>query len=185
MLGLGALESFVATADTGSFTQASRRLGLSPSAVSKAVLRLESELQTRLFHRSTRSVALTPEGRLLPDRCRRIAAELEAAKQDLASLRASPRGRLKLGFPSAALPFIPKLARFQDLYPEIHLDMVCTDSTIDVIDEGFDIVFRAGEPIDSRLAMREVCGYRHVVIASPDYLARSPSLKSPNDLCHH
>jgi DNA-binding transcriptional LysR family regulator len=182
---LGALSAFMEAADTGSFTEASRRLGISASAVSKAVLRLEERLRTRLFHRSTRSITLTPEGRLFLERCRRIAAEMEAAELDLAQVHEAPRGRLKFSLPSAGMPFMPQLAQFQKLYPEIELDMDCSDRLVDVIEEGFDAVLRFGDAADTRLMSRRLGGYRELIVASPDYLARKGVPETPEDLRQH
>ncbi len=172
-------------ADAGGFTEAARRLGVSASAVSKAVLRLEEHLQTRLFHRSTRSITLTPEGRLFLEHCRRIAAELEAAELDLAQIHQAPRGKLRFSLPSAGMPFMPVLAEFQKHYPEIELDIDCSDRLVDVIDEGFDAVLRTGDATDSRLMSRVIGGYRQVVVASPEYLQRRSAPETPHDLGRH
>jgi len=182
---LGSLSAFMEAADAGGFTEASRRLGISPSAVSKAVFRLEERLHTRLFHRSTRSITLTPEGRLFLERCRRIAAEMEAAELDLAQIHQAPRGKLKFSLPSAGMPFMPVLAEFQKRYPEIELDIDCSDRLVDVIDEGFDAVLRTGDATDSRLMSRVIGGYRQVVVASPDYLKRRAIPETPEDLTEH
>lgn len=182
---LGALSAFMEAADAESFTEAGRRLGLSASAVSKAVLRLEERLRTRLFHRSTRSIALTPEGRLFLERCHRIAAEMEAAELDLAQLHEAPRGRLKFSLPSAGMPFMPKLADFQKTYPEIELEMDCSDRLVDVIDEGFDAVLRTGDASDSRLMSRLIGTYRQVIVGSPDYLERCGIPRTHEDLSRH
>lgn len=182
---LGALGAFMEAADAGGFTEAGRRLGLSASAVSKAVQRLEERLRTRLFHRSTRSVTLTPEGMLFLDRCRRVAAELEAAELELAQVNEAPRGRLRISLPSAGMPFMPGLAAFQLLYPDIQLDMDCSDRLVDVIDEGFDAVLRTGNATDSRLMSRRIGSYRQVVVGSPDYFERYGVPVSPGDLARH
>jgi DNA-binding transcriptional LysR family regulator len=182
---LGSQSAFMEAADAGGFTEASRRLGISPSAVSKAVIRLEERLRTRLFHRSTRSITLTPEGRLFLERCRRIAAEMEAAELDLAQIHQAPRGKLRFSLPSAGMPFMPLLAEFQKRYPEIELDIDCSDRLVDVIDEGFDVVLRTGDAADSRLMSRVIGGYRQVVVASPDYLRRRAIPETPDDLKEH
>lgn len=182
---LGSLSAFIEAADAGGFTEASRRLGISASAVSKAMMRLEKRLQTQLFHRSTRSVTLTPEGRLFLERCRRIAAELEAAELDLAQSRQAPRGKLKFSLPSAGMPFMPVLAEFQKRYPEIELDIDCSDRLVDIIDEGFDVVLRTGEATDSRLMSRTIGDYRQVIVASSDYLRRRETPETPDDLQNH
>lgn len=182
---LGALSAFMEAADAGGFTEAGRRLGLSASAVSKAVMRLEERLRTRLFHRSTRSITLTPEGRLFLERCRRIAAEMEAAELDLAQLHDAPRGKLKFSIPSAGMPFMKQLAEFQKRYPDIELDMDCSDRLVDVIDEGFDAVLRTGEGSDSRLMSRVIGTYRQVIVGSPDYLEQHGVPETPGDLGKH
>lgn len=181
---LGALGAFMEAAEAGGFTQAGRRLGLSASAVSKAVMRLEERLKTRLFHRSTRSVTLTPEGQMFLERCRRIAAELEAAECDLAHLHDAPRGKLKISVPSAAMPLMTTFSEFQKRFPDIQLDVDCSDRLVDVIEEGFDAVLRTGEGADSRLMSRMIGTYHQVIVGSPGYLerhgvpARSADLRS-------
>lgn len=182
---LGALSAFIEAADAGGFTEAGRRLGLSASAVSKAVMRLEERLRTRLFHRSTRSITLTPEGRLFLERCRRIAAEMEAAELDLAQLHDAPRGKLKFSLPSAGMPFMEQLAEFQKRYPDIELDMDCSDRLVDVIDEGFDAVLRTGDGSDSRLMSRVIGTYGQMIVGAPDYLERRGTPMTPDDLSEH
>jgi len=118
-------------------------------------------------------------------RCRRIAAELEGAELELAQLHDAPRGKLKVSFPSAGLPFMPRLAEFQKQYPEIELDLDCSDRLVDLIDEGFDAVLRTGDSIDSRLMSRSIGDFRYVVVGSPDYLERCGTPQTPDDLRRH
>src|ERR1700751_4702547 len=96
---LGALDAFVRAADARSFTAAGRQLGISSSAIGKAVARLEERLGVRLFHRSTRSVTLTAEGALFLERCRRIFSEIEAAELELSQTHEVPRGTLRVSLP--------------------------------------------------------------------------------------
>src|SRR6478609_4018929 len=103
MDSLGALFAFVHAAEADGFTEAGRKLGISASAVSKAVARLEERLGARLFHRSTRSVTLTPEGAMFLERCRRILCEYEAAELELARSRATPHGKLRVSLPSMSM----------------------------------------------------------------------------------
>lgn len=151
---LGALNAFVQTADCGSFAGAAARLGVSGSAIGKAVARLEERLAVRLFHRSTRSLTLTAEGALFLDRCRRIFSEIEAAELELSQIRQAPRGRLRVSLPLIGMLMMPAVMAFMRAYPEIELDLDFTDRLVDVIDEGFDAVVRTGEARDSRLMMR-------------------------------
>ncbi|MBW8726640.1 MAG: LysR family transcriptional regulator [Inquilinus limosus] len=182
---LGALDAFVRAADARSFTAAGRQLGVSSSAVGKAVARLEERLGVRLLHRSTRSVTLTPEGALFLERCRRIFSEIETAEAELAQTRGAPRGRLRVSLPLAGMLMTPTLGAFMREYPEIELDLDFTDRLVDVIEEGFDAVIRAGEVGDSRLMSRVLGGFRLQLVASPGYLARRGVPLVPEDLAGH
>ena len=186
---LGALNAFVQTADCGSFAGAAARLGVSGSAIGKAVARLEERLAVRLFHRSTRSLTLTAEGALFLDRCRRIFSEIEAAELELSQIRQAPRGRLRVSLPLIGMLMMPAVMAFMRTYPEIELALDFTDRLVDVIDEGFDAVVRTGEARDSRLMMRRAGAFSHRIVGSPDYLAARGVPSTPDDLlghaCHH
>ncbi len=185
MDSLGALNVFVRVTETRSFTGAASRLGVSPSAVGKAIARLEAQLGTRLFHRSTRSVALTAEGGLLLDRCRRIFAEIDALTGELSASQEAPRGRLRVSFPLVGMLLMPTLSAFMRAYPEIELDLDFTDRIVDVIEEGFDAVVRTGEVSDSRLMTRSLGAFEHRVVGSPAYFEQHGTPRSPEDLAGH
>ncbi|CAO3381525.1 LysR family transcriptional regulator [Azospirillum argentinense] len=176
---------FVQVAETRSFVAAGRLLGVSASAVGKSVARLEEKLGVRLFHRSTRSVTLTAEGTLFLERSRRILAEIEAAELELSQASAAPRGRLRVSLPLVSSLVLPVLGEFMRTYPEIELDLDFTDRMVDVIEEGFDAVVRTGEPADSRLSARRLGSFRLLLVASPDYLARRGTPRTPADLRRH
>ena len=142
MDSLASLNAFVRAAETRSFTVAGRQLGVSSSAIGKAVARLEKRLGVRLFHRSTRSVTMTAEGALFLERCRRIFSEIEAAELELSQTQEAPRGTLRVGLPLAGMLLMPTLVAFMGAYPEITLDLDFSDRVVDVIDEGFDAVVR-------------------------------------------
>lgn len=182
---LGALDAFVRAAEARSFTVAGRQLGVSSSAIGKAVARLEQRLGVRLLHRSTRSVTLTPEGALFLERCRRIFSEIETAETELAQTQGAPRGRLRVSLPLAGMLMMPTLGAFMREYPEIELDLDFTDRLVEVIDEGFDAVIRAGEVTDSRLMSRFLGVFRLQLVAAPDYLARRGVPRTPEDLAGH
>jgi len=182
---LGSLTSFVCAADTRSFTLAGRQLGLSSSAVGKSVSRLEARLGVRLFHRSTRTLTLTAEGGLFLERCRRILSEFEAAELELAQSRAAPRGKLRVSLPIVNTFTVPVLCRFMHAYPEVQLDLEFGDQLVDVIDEGFDAVIRAGEISDSRLMSRVLGEFHLMLVASPGYLDRAGRPQTPEDLSRH
>lgn len=169
---LGTLRTFVQAADAGSFTVAGRQLGLSSSAVGKAILRLEEHLGVRLLHRSTRTVKLTPEGGCFLERSRRILSELEAAELEVSSTRTTPSGTLRVSLPLAGMLMMPTLTAFMQAYPAIDLDLDFTDQLVDVIDEGFDAVIRAGEVNDSRLMTRALGPFRLLLVCSAGYIER-------------
>ena len=142
---VGALTAFVHAADARSFTLAGRQLGLSPSAIGKAVSRLEERLSVRLFHRSTRTITLTDEGVMFLERCRRILGEIDAAELELAQTSGAPRGKLRVSLPIVNALTVPTLTAFMQAYPEVQLDLDFGDRLVDVIEEGFDAVIRAGD----------------------------------------
>jgi DNA-binding transcriptional LysR family regulator len=185
MDSLGALHAFVQAVDAGGFTEASRKLGVSASAISKAVARLEDRLGVRLFHRSTRSVTLTPEGVMFLERCRRILCEYEAAEVELSQTQAVPQGKLRVSLPSMSMVSMAKLAAFKRLYPSIELELDATDRVVDVIGEGFDAVIRTGEHADSRLMTRTLGHFRRVIVGSPDYFRQTGIPQTPEDITRH
>lgn len=182
---MAAVGAFMQAAETRSFVAAGRHLGVSASAVGKAVARLEQRLGVRLFHRSTRSINLTPEGKLFLDRCRRIVCELEAAEIELSLVQEAPRGRLRVSLPLVGMLLMPAIASFVRTYPEIELDLDFTDRLVDVIDEGFDAVVRTGDVSDSRLMTRALGTYRHRLVAAPRYLRERGLPRHPQDLLGH
>ena len=173
---LSGLLAFVRTAERGSFVAAGRELALSASAVGKAVAKLEEELGVRLMHRSTRSVQLTEEGRQFHERCRRILEDLDDARAQLGQATAAPRGRLRVSAPIVGHHFLmPLVPGFLAACPEVELDLVFTDRTVDLIEESVDIAIRSGTLPDSRLVSRPLNAFRLLLCASPDYLARQPA----------
>lgn len=183
---LTGLEVFVRTADLGSFVKAGRVLGLSASAVGKAVAKLEQQLGTRLFQRSTRSIRLTEEGRLFHERCRRILDDLDDAHAILAEALEKPRGRLKLSSPIVSYHFLlPLLPDFMARYPEIELDLDFNDRIVDLIEEGVDVAIRSGDLPDSRLMVRTLRPFQLLLCAAPAYLDRHGVPKTLRDLDRH
>ena len=181
----GALGAFVHAAETRSFTEAGRRLGTSSSAVGKAVVRLEEELGVRLFHRSTRAITLTAEGQLFQDRCQKILADFDVARAELVQAKVGPQGKLRVALPQFGSHLMPYLVEFQQRYPQIELELDFSDRLVNVIDEGFDAVLRIGMINDSRLTIRQLTGYKHRLVASPDYLSRNGMPLTPDDLKSH
>lgn len=185
MESLGALSAFVLAAEARSFTSAGRQLGISSSAVGKAVARLEERLGVRLFHRSTRSISLTPEGSLFLQRCRRIFGEIEAAELELSQSRGAPRGRLRVSIPLVGMLMMPTISAFVRAYPEIELDLDFNDRLVNVIDEGFDVVVRTGDAHDSRLMMRVLGSSPYRLVGAQQYFKKRGTPRTPVDLKNH
>jgi len=184
----GEMEVFVTAAELGSFSSSGRRLGLSPSAVSKLVTRIEDRLGTRLLQRSTRLVTLTPEGEIYLGRARRILADIRETEQIVANGgKVVPRGLLRvnatLGFGERYL--LPLAPEFLSLYPEVELDISLTDGVISLIEERTDIAIRSGAMEDSALKARKLLEVRRMIVASPAYLEKYGAPAKPQDLARH
>ncbi|MBK5071730.1 LysR family transcriptional regulator [Budviciaceae bacterium CWB-B4] len=183
---LSALNAFVRTAELGSFVAAGRALGLTPSAVGKAVSRLEQQLGVRLFQRSTRSIRLTDEGALFFERCRRILDDLDDAHAALTQTQEVPRGVLRISAPNVSYHLLlPALPEFIQRYPEIELELDFNDRMVDLIDERIDVAIRGGELSDSRLMARPLHSFQLLLCASPDYLERYGTPGNPQALEQH
>ncbi len=180
------LEVFAAVATNGSFSAAGRLLGLTPSAVSRTVDRIEARLGVRLLLRTTRALTLTAEGQAYLGAARRILTDLDDAEQAIAD-QGAPRGRLRV---SAALShgrlcIVPLLGEFARLYPHILVDISLSDSIVDVAAGQADVAIRFGPLADSGLTARKLGENGRVIVASPDYLARYGTPRVPTDLHDH
>lgn len=178
-----ALALFAAVVEHGSFSGAGRQLDLSPSAVSRAVDRIEERLGVRLLLRSTRALTLTTEGHAYLQMARRILADLDDAEQQIAD-QGAPRGRLRI---SAALSHgrlcvVPLLGEFTALYPHILVDIALTDTLVDVAAGQADVAIRFGPLADSMLTVRKLGETRRVIVGTPDYLERYGPPQVPEDL---
>lgn len=180
------LAMFAAVVEQGSFSAAARLLGLSPSAVSRTIDRIEVRLGVRLLLRSTRALSITAEGQAYLQAARRILADLDDAEQQIAD-QGAPRGRLRV---SAALSHgrlcvVPLLGEFAALYPHILVDIALTDTLVDIAAGQADVAIRFGPLADSALTARKLGETRRVIVASPDYLSRFGTPQVPEDLHHH
>jgi DNA-binding transcriptional LysR family regulator len=184
---LTGLIAFARSGSLGSYTAAARALGVSPSAVSKSVGRLEQHLGLRLFNRTTRSLTLTPEGRDLHERTLRLLREADAIEQAAVAARSEPAGTLRIAAP---LPIgihilAPALPRFRARYPRLTIDLRLGDRFVDLIENGIDVAIRVGDLADSTLISRQLVPHRICAFASPDYLARRGVPTHPNELINH
>lgn len=186
MRNFAGLLVFTEAAEAKSFVEAGRRLGVSSSAVGKAIAKLEAELGVRLLHRSTRRIGLTEEGAVFHARCRRLLEELSDAHAALSLAAAEPSGRLRISLPTAGYHFFsPHLPGFVTRYPHIQLDVNYTDHIVDVIAGGFDAVIRSVRPLDSQLVARRLGAFAYRVCASPSYLRAHGTPRAPADLAQH
>lgn len=185
MTDLNAVLVFAKVVDSGSFTAAAAHLGLPKATVSRKVSDLERDLGARLLQRTTRSLSLTDVGRAFYEHASRVAAELDAATLVVSDLHAAPRGTVRATAP-VGLDFLgPVCATFLDRFPDVRLEMTCTDRVVDVVDEGFDLALRTGNLGNSSLVARRLTHWRGVVIAHPDYLRRRGEPVTPEDLATH
>ncbi|CAN5122809.1 LysR family transcriptional regulator [soil metagenome] len=188
MRDLNSLVVFVRVAEQRSFTEAARLLGLTASAVSKAITRLEAEMGVKLLHRTTRSVNLTAEGTNFLDRCRSILTEVDEAEAALGRTRSSPQGRLRVQMPVGfgRRVVVPALPAFSAQYPGITVDAELSDRIADVAYEALDAAIVIGPIGDTRLIARRLCDLHFIAVASPDYLDRHGRPAAPDDLdIHH
>ncbi|WP_070970418.1 LysR family transcriptional regulator [Vibrio sonorensis] len=184
---LSAMTTFVQTVDGGSFTSASKKLGISQQMVAKQVANLEQHLGVTLIQRTTRSHQLTAFGEVYYQRCKQILQDIKVAELLSHTLKNTPAGKLKVSAPRAfgAFSLTDFLTDFLERYPEIEVDVHLSDEYVDVQGGDFDAVFRVGKLEDSSLVARKLMDYKIICCASPDYLRRSGTPKSPDELIEH
>jgi DNA-binding transcriptional LysR family regulator len=184
---LTGMQVFALVVETGSFSAASERLGISRAAASKYVSQLEAHLGGRLLHRTTRRVNPTEPGRAYFERCKEILQNLEEAEGMVSGLSQQPRGLLRMSAPSnlASRHIMPMVSEFMQTYPEIRVELMCSERTVDLVDEGFDLALRISAMPDPELVARRLAPIRHVLVASPGYLAKHPLPTRPQDLERH
>ncbi|MEQ8394587.1 LysR family transcriptional regulator [Thalassobaculum sp.] len=184
---LTAMASFARVVEEGSFSQAAIRLGLSKSAVSKQIARLEDHLGTRLLNRTTRRLALTEAGTRLYERCQRIVAEAEAAEAEAGSMQSEPSGLLRVstGMSFGQEHLAAHLPALLDRHPGLSIELVLNDRIVDLVEEGYDVALRIAEMADSPLIARRLAPVRRILAAAPSYLARHGTPSQPRDLQNH
>ncbi|WP_297575424.1 LysR family transcriptional regulator [uncultured Deefgea sp.] len=182
------LEIFIRTAEAGSLSEAARQLDLTPAATSAAIKRLEAELNTVLFVRSTRSLRLTPAGQLFLAHCQPGVQMIMNACQSLISGEATLRGVLQISLPSdlGRNIVLPWLDDFQALYPKVTLRVTISDRLADIYREQVDLALRYGSLPDSNMvALPIASNNRRVLCASPEYLAQHGTPLQLDDLVNH
>ncbi len=184
---LQAMEVFVQVVDAGGFTRAADNMQLPKATVSTLVQSLELALQVKLLHRTTRQVSVTSDGAAYYERCVRILSDVREAEESLSNNRVSPSGRLRVDVSTgmASDIIIPALPDFFERYPDIRLDLGCSDRPVDLIEEGVDCAIRGGELPDSALIARRIGVLRFATAAAPAYFAKHGRPAHPNDITQH
>ena len=184
---IDAMQAFVAVADLEGFAPAARKLGLSPSAITRLIAALEERLGARLLQRTTRQVTLTDAGSRYLERARRILADVEEAEDAVESERTRPEGRLVISAPFGfgRLHVSPVVTVYLKRYPDVGVDLRLSDRRINLVEDGVYLAVRLGHLPDSTLVARHVGQMRRIVVASAGYLKLRGEPKRPADLTAH
>jgi DNA-binding transcriptional LysR family regulator len=183
----GEIEAFLRSVDGGSFAAAAKVLRQTPSAVSRSVARLEARLGVRLLTRTTRSLAITPEGEKFRLHAQKLLLDLDELERSFSTDKVEPRGRLRV---SASMPFglhrlLPALPEFLERFPKVIVDLSLSDALVDLVSDRTDIAVRHGPLPDSALRARKLGSSRWLIVASPSYLQRHGIPRTPGDLDRH
>jgi DNA-binding transcriptional LysR family regulator len=182
---LTSLTAFVRVVDSGGFSAAGRKLTMSTTMVSNHVQALEDRLGARLLHRTTRKVSLTEVGKAYYDRAIQILADLEQADDVAGAMQSTPRGTLRIYTATHIVPFVaPVVAEFLASFPDVKIDLIMGERTIDMIDEGLDLAIRLTPPPDSSLVVRSLATWRHVLCCSPAYLEKLGPLRQLSEIAN-
>jgi DNA-binding transcriptional LysR family regulator len=187
MAAVDDMRAFLTAIDRGSFSAAAAELGLTPSAVSKLLNRLENRLGVRLINRTTRRLALTPEGEIFAARARQIVADIAEAEAEVTRARGAPRGLLRVNSGTAfgLHQLTPALPDFLARYPELTLELSISDRLIDLVAEHADLAVRSGRFSDSSLVMRKITDLERVICGAPAYFQRRGTPRAPDELRGH
>jgi DNA-binding transcriptional LysR family regulator len=183
----GEMAAFVRVVEARGFSAAAPALGLTPSAVSKLITRLETRLGVRLLQRTTRALHLTEEGETFFEAARRIVGEIESLESRLSDGRGTPHGLLRVttSLAFATHQLAPVISEFLTRYPQVELELLPTDRVIDMVEEGVDIAIRIGRLADSSFMARKIGEDKRLVCAAPSYLKRYGTPATPLDLVRH
>ncbi|WPB82699.1 LysR substrate-binding domain-containing protein [Archangium violaceum] len=184
-MDLNELLVFAKVVQAGSFTVAARGLRMPKSTVSRKVSELEERVGAQLLQRTTRKLRLTDVGQAYYEHCARIVAEAEQAELAVTRMQSAPHGLLRVTAPLTFSFLGPIVAEFLKRYPEVQVELVCTDRSVDLVQEGFDLAVRAGRLADSSHIARKLGNVERVVVAAPSYLQERGVPKSPKDLERH
>jgi DNA-binding transcriptional LysR family regulator len=183
----GAMKTFVRVAELGTLSAAARELGLTQPAVSQQVAALERHLDVRLFHRSTRQLALTEGGETYYQHARQILQAVDEAEESTGELSTALRGNLRVHGPVGfgQMHLSPIIIEFQRLHPDLTIEFFLDDRFADLIAEGVDVAIRFGDLKSSDLIARKLATFERILVASPDYIAAHGNPHTPEDLLRH
>ena len=184
---IDAMQAFVAVADLQGFAPAARKLGLSPSGVTRLIAALEQRLGARLLQRTTRSVTLTDIGTRYLERARRILADVEEAEGSAQDERTRPSGRLVVSAPVGfgRLHVSPVMSAYLKRYPEVSAELRLADRMVNLVEDGIDLAVRIGHLADSSVVARHVGEMRRIVVASSAYLQQRGEPDTPEAVASH
>ncbi len=180
------LVQLVAIVDAGSFREAARTLGVTASAISKSLAKLERDVGVRLLHRTSRRITPTTEGEDFLHACRDAVARVRNARERLQDTQRAPRGRLRVSLPPVFCGrVVAAMPRWLATHPELSLDIVATDRFVQLAEENVDVAIRIGNSDDSTNVVRKVCTVRLATVAAASYLARRGTPRTPAELDRH
>lgn len=184
---LNEMATFVKVVETESFSETARQLGSTPSAVSRAIARLERALGTRLLHRTTRKLRLSESGQQVYERCVDMVNAAQAVMENSGQFHIEPQGIIRISVPKAVGHFMlhPHLPEFLALYPKIDIQLLLEDRYIDLIDDGVDLAIRITEQPPGGLMGRKLIDIDHLICATPEYLQKNGIPQHPHDLKQH
>jgi DNA-binding transcriptional LysR family regulator len=181
------LALFVRISSTHNISMAGNVLGLSPAVASAHINKLEEGLGVRLIHRTTRRVSLTEEGKAFLPYAEDVLASIDAARASVGAGSTSPQGTLRIAAPASfgRMHLLPAISEFLTRYPDLKVDLKLSDTIVDLVEGGFDIAIRNSELKDSTLIAKKLATDNRILCASPEYLAKNGTPKSPKDLINH
>jgi len=182
-----AMKTFVRVAELGTLSAAARETGLTQPAVSQQIAALERHLDVRLFHRSTRQLALTEGGEIFYQHARQILQAVDEAEESAGELSTTLRGTLRVHGPVGfgQMHLSPIIIEFQRQHPDLTIELVLDDRIADLIAEGVDVAIRFGDMKSSELIARKLATFERILVASPDYIAAHGNPQTPDDLIKH
>jgi LysR family transcriptional regulator for bpeEF and oprC len=182
-----AMRAYVQIVDSGSYTKAAQQLNMHKATLSQQILQLENKLGTRLLTRTTRSIAPTSEGQAYYQHACSILHQVDEVETQLRKGTSAASGHLRVDVPVAMgrLVFAPEIRHFLERYPNITIELGCSDRAVDMVQEGVDCTLRGGPLPDSRLTARAVGNLPFVLCAAPHYIDEHGLPDTPEDLCRH